>query len=225
MLSQVTLDLLYQKRKVLVISLEMTPAAQMLRMSRQAHGNDPTIESIKLLHESVTKNLWIYNQVGSLGWKRIMAVCRYAQEKFGIDHFIIDSMMKAVRGEDDLNGQKEFIDDICGFAMSRKVHVHIVHHVRKGESEDKMPDKFDVRGSSSIIDQVDNIHIVFRNKKNEGLPNPDKMKPTAALKVAKCRHGDYEGILGFWFDPKSMQYLENIDSTPTRYEFKKSQYR
>ena len=128
--------------------------------------------------------------------------------------------MKAVRGEDDLNGQKDFIDDICGFALAKLVHMHIVHHVRKGETEYKIPDKYDIRGSSSIIDQVDNILIVFRDKKAEQAKDDQKGTPTACLKVVKNRHGSYEGILGFWFDIESFQYLENPTLRPNSYVIK-----
>lgn len=220
MLSQITLDLLMQNQKVLVISLEMTPPAQMARMSRQSYGGDPTPDSTEDLHFSVTDNLYIYSQTGSVGWRKIMAVCRYARHKFNIGHFIIDSLMKTVKGEDDYNGQKDFINEACSFSMANGVHTHIVHHIRKGESELKMPDKFDIRGASSIADQVDNIYIVFRHKNNDMMEELDPKKPTAAIKVAKSRHGNWEGTLGFWFHQDSMQYLESPDARPFRYSFR-----
>jgi hypothetical protein len=75
--------------------------------------------------------------------------------------------MKCVRGEDDYNGQKDFVNDLCSFAQDSGVHVHLVHHVRKGESEHKAPGKFDIRGAGSITDLVDNVFIVWRNKRAE----------------------------------------------------------
>jgi twinkle protein len=219
-LSQVTLDLLHQKQKILVISLEMTPAAQMVRMSTQANAGNKTVESTTNFINSITKDLYIYNQQGSMDWKKIMAVCRYSKEKYGIQHFIIDSLMKSVKGEDDYNGQKDFITAACSFAMAHGSHVHIVHHVRKGENEGKIPDKFDIRGASSIVDQVDNVIVVFRNKKNEELETPSLDSPTAVLNVVKNRHGDFEGKLGFWFDKDTLQYLERPDSIPFKYAFK-----
>ncbi len=45
------------------------------------------------------------------------------------------------------------------------------------------------------------------------------MKPTAILRCDKQRNGEWEGQLGFWFHPESMQYMERPDAIPMRYEF------
>ncbi len=217
MLSQVTLDLMVQSEKVLVLSFEMRPARQMLRMSRQAHASEiPPVAFIENFHRWTDGRLWMYDHTGSIQWEKVLAVMRYAQKRFGITQFIVDSLMKCVRGDDDYNAQKDFVNDLCTFAQARRVHVHLVHHVRKGESEGNIPGKFDVKGAGSIADQVDNAFIVWRNKKAE---RADPTKPSALLKCDKQRNGEWEGQLGFWFDPQSMQYLESPSGRPVRYEF------
>lgn len=215
MLSQTSLDLLIQGEKVLVMSFEMKPARQMQRMSRQAFAGDcPPIQFLTKVHQWTDKRLWLYDHAGSIKWQQVLAVMRYAREKFGITQFVIDSLMKCVKGDDDYNAQKDFVNELCTFAQARQVHVHLVHHVRKGESEEKAPGKFDVRGGGAIADQVDNIFMVWRNKRSE---RGDKKDPTALLKCEKQRNGEWEGSLGFWFHPESMQYLERIDGVPMRY--------
>lgn len=220
MLSQVSLDLLLQDERVLVLSFEMQPVRQMNRLSRQAYAGDPpAIDFMKKFHSWTDGKLWIYDHNGSIQWNKVMAVMRYAQEKFGITHFIVDSLMKCVKGDDDYNAQKDFVNELCGFAQSRNVHVHLVHHVRKGQgSEESCPGKFDVKGGGAIVDQVDNLFIVWRDKKSER--GDDKTKPNAMLKCEKQRHGEWEGMLGFWFEPGSMQYLERNDMHPMRYNLK-----
>lgn len=218
MLSQVSLDLMIQREKVLVLSFEMKPVRQMQRMSRQAFAGDiPSKDFLERFHNWTNGRLWMYDHNGSIKWQQVMAVMRYAQEKFGITQFVIDSLMKCVKGDDDYNAQKDFVNELCGFSQSRQVHVHLVHHVRKGESEDKAPGKFDVKGAGAITDQVDNAFIVWRNKRAE---REQKNDPTAMLKCDKQRNGEWEGMLGFWFHPESMQYLERIDAIPIRYELK-----
>lgn len=215
MLSQVTLDLLIQDEKVLVLSFEMLPVRQMQRMSRQVYASDePSISFLQTFHNWTNNRLWIYDHNGSIQWEKVIAVMRYAREKFGITQFVIDSLMKCVKGEDDYNAQKNFVNELCGFAQARQIHVHLVHHVRKGESEEKVPGKFDAKGAGAITDQVDNVFIVWRDKKAE---RGDKNKPTAMLKCDKQRNGEWEGMLGFWFDSSSMQYLERADAIPMRY--------
>lgn len=217
-LSQVELDLCVQGKRVMVASFEMKPLKQMQRMSRQAYaGREPTIQFLKDLHRWTDGRLWIYDHVGSVDWKKLIAVLRYAVHTFGISHFVIDSLMKCVKGEDDYNAQKDFVNELCAFAQDHGVHIHLVHHVRKGESEHKAPGKFDVKGAGSITDQVDNVFIVWRNKLAE---RNNKRDPTCLLMCEKQRNGEYEGSFGFWFDVESQQYLECMDNVPMRYIFK-----
>lgn len=215
MLSQVALDLLIQREKVLILSFEMTPVRQMQRMSRQAYASDiPPKDFLIRFHQWTDGKLWMYDHNGAIKWQQVMAVMRYAEQHFGITQFVVDSLMKCVKGDDDYNAQKDFVNELCAFAQARQAHVHLVHHVRKGESEDKAPNKFDIKGAGAITDQVDNVFIVWRNKKAERTQSND---PSAMLRCDKQRNGEWEGMLGFWFHPDSMQYLERIDSVPMRY--------
>jgi twinkle protein len=232
-LSQVEIDLMTQGEKVLSLSFEMLPVRQMQRMSRQAYaGDQPPISFLNGFHAWTDGRLWMYDHNGSIKWEKVMSVMRYAEEKFGITQFVVDSLMKCVRGETDYDAQKDFVNELCAFAQARKVHVHLVHHVRKGEDEDKIPGKFDAKGAGAITDMVDNVFIVWRNKKAERGDNKKaervdnrkvergdnkELKPTAMLRCDKQRNGEWEGMLGFWFHPESMQYLERIDGIPMRY--------
>jgi twinkle protein len=215
-LSQVSLDLCYQAERVMVASFEMKPVKQMHRMSRQAYaGSAPTIPFLKVLHAWTDGRLWMYDHHGSVEWRKVIAVMRYAVKEFGITQFVIDSLMKCVRGEDDYNAQKDFVDELCAFAAAHGVHVHLVHHMRKTETEHKMPGKFDIKGAGAITDMVDNVFIVWRDKKAEA---EKKGNPNCYVSCEKQRNGDFEGKLGFWFDVDSQQYLENTDAMPIRYQ-------
>ncbi|MGE5652514.1 MAG: AAA family ATPase [Bacillota bacterium] len=216
-LSQVELDLMMQGERVLSLSFEMLPVRQMQRMARQAYADElPPVPFLRTFHEWTNGRLWMYDHNGAIKWETVMSVCRYAQEQFGIKQFVIDSLMKCVKGDTDYDAQKDFVNELCSFAQARKVHVHLVHHVRKGEDEDRIPGKFDAKGAGTITDMVDNVFIVWRNKKAERGDNTDQ-KPTAMLRCDKQRNGEWEGLLGFWFQMESMQYLERFDAVPMRY--------
>jgi twinkle protein len=90
----------------------------------------------------------------------------------------------------------------------------MVHHVRKGESEMSAPGKFDIKGAGAITDMVDNVFIVWRNKKAE---REGKGEPTCIVACEKQRNGEYEGKFGFWFDLDSQQYLEAPGEVANRY--------
>jgi twinkle protein len=214
-LSQVILDLCYQAIPTMVASFEMKPVQQMNRMGRQAFaGRFPTPEYIRKFSAWSDGRLWIYDHVGAVEWRKLIAVMRYAIKHHGIQQFVIDSLMKCVKGEDDYNAQKDFVNELCAFAQAHGVHVHLVHHVKKGESEHKAPGKFDVKGSGAITDQVDNVFIVWRNKKAEAANDGEA---TAVVACEKQRNGEFEGKFLFWFDVESQQFLEAAGTQPIRY--------
>lgn len=216
LLSQVELDLCYQGERVMVASFEMRPVTQMTRKNRQACGGRlPSMDFIHKFSDWTDGRLWLYDHVGAVDWRKLIAVMRYAIEKFKITHFVVDSLMKCVRGEDDYNAQKNFVDELCAFAQAHQVHIHLVHHVRKGESEQKTPGKFDIKGAGAITDMVDNVFIVWRNKKAEQENNGE---PTCILACEKQRNGEFEGKFGFWFNVDSQQYLEHANEVPQPYE-------
>lgn len=215
-LSQVTIDLCYQAERVMVSSFEMRPVRQMMRMSRQAFaGAVPTPLFLTAFARWTDDRLWIYDHVGAVDWRKQLAVMRYAVKTFGITQFVVDSLMKCVKGEDDYNGQKDFVNELCAFAQANGVHVHLVHHVRKGESEHKAPGKFDIKGAGAITDLVDNVMIIWRNKRAEA---EDGEEPTCLLDCAKQRNGEHEGKFGFWFDTFSQQYLEVRNTVAQQYQ-------
>ena len=214
-LSQVELDLCYQAQRVMVASFEMKPVRQMNRMCRQASGSRlPDKEWLEEFHQWTDGRLWVYDHVGAVDWRKLIAVLRYAVATFGIQHFVIDSLMKCVKGEDDYNAQKDFVNELCAFALAHGVHVHLVHHVKKGESEHKAPGKFDIKGTGAITDQVDNVFVVWKNKKAIEENNGE---PTCIVACEKQRNGEFEGKLGFWFDFDSQQYMEFASAQPCWY--------
>jgi len=214
-LSQVILDLCSQGAQTMVASFEMRPVQQMNRMSRQGGAErQPSQDWLRRFGKWTDGRLWIYDHVGAVEWRKLIAVMRYAIKHFGIKQFVIDSLMKCVKGEDDYNAQKDFVNELCSFAQAHGVHVHLVHHVRKGESEHKAPGKFDIKGAGAITDQVDNVFIVWRNKKAEAENNGDA---TCVVACEKQRNGEFEGKFLFWFDVESQQYLESTEARPFRY--------
>ncbi|MCZ9335993.1 bifunctional DNA primase/helicase, partial [Klebsiella pneumoniae] len=81
------------------------------------------------------------------------AVVRYAAVELGVTHFMVDSLMKCVQGEDDYNGQKAFVDELTAIARDHGLHIHLIHHIKKPANEDHKPSKYDMKGSGAITDQ------------------------------------------------------------------------
>jgi twinkle protein len=148
----------------------------------------------------------------------MLAVTRYTIEKFNVNHFVIDNLMKCGMGEDDYNGQKDFVNGLCIISKDTGCHIHLVLHVKKGKTEADIPGKFDVKGSGAITDSVDNVFIVWRNKAKEAAMraseeySPDD--PDALLILDKQRNGEAEGRYRLFFDRASLQYVEDRNSQP-----------
>lgn len=229
---QVGLSLCAQGEKVCIASFEMKPSKTLERMGRQFSGfnpNDPAfagsdaatqelLDVYRQFKEWTDGRLWLYDQQGTVTTRQVCAVVRYCAKERGITHFFVDSLMKCVSGEDDYNGQKQFVDELTSIARDNGIHVHLVHHIRKPTDESHKPTKYDYKGSGAITDQVDNVISVWRNKAKEKKRDEDKQvdekEPDALLICDKQRNGEWEGSIGLWFDRPSMQYVGGPGDEP-----------
>lgn len=213
--SHTMLDFLFQGEKVCIASFEMKPVATLNRMMRQVSGGENYTERVLYgFMRFCQGRLWLYDQQGTVDSKELLAIIRYCRKKLGINHFVVDSLMKCVRGEDDYNGQKNFVDEICSIARDLDIHIHLIHHSRKLSDEFSPPGKMDAKGSGSITDQVDQVLTVWRNKRKEAKrqAKPDEYDPDEVdclLICDKNRHGEFEGKIGLYFHGSPQSYSEN----------------
>ena len=219
--SQAALDLaLQQGEKVCIASFEMQPRRTLWRMVRQAANSDsPSIGYIKGLLKALDGKLWLIDHVGTATPQLVLGSIRFAAKRHGIKHFFIDSLMKVVAGEDDLNSQKDFVTQLSAVMSELNVHIHLVHHIRKLENEAQIPGKYDVKGSGAIVDIADNLCICWRNKRKEAklVANPNdaqaRAEPDTLIVVEKQRNGEWEGSIKLWFKHASMSYTQDTYST------------
>jgi len=248
MTTHVALSLIGQKQKMVIASFELKPIVNLKRMARMYSGSYPGAPEYqneagyKIFDDLYDQfcdfagpNLYMYDHVGSIETESIIGMARYAAKELKVQHIFIDNLAKCIKKEDDYNMQKAFIDEIMVIAQDYNVHIHVVHHLKKPPKETDMPDKSDVKGSGSIVDQVDNLFMVWRNK-----PKEDELKDArAAQELARdagvdnpimqsikrekegdvlltCRkqrnydgNGEGEPRYALWFCRDSGQYLES----------------
>ena len=212
LLGQCVLSLVQQGQKCLIASFEMRPEITLARMARQSTGmRVPTSLSLDIFDKWKKDHLYLLDHHGMIYAQQMLAVCRYASAELGVQHIVIDSLMKCVKGEDDFNGQKDFVNALCSIAQDTGMHIHLVHHMRKGSDEKHLPGKFDLKGSGSISDQVDNVFIVWRNKgkavERQETGATDETVADAFLICEKQRNGEWEGRIPLWFEGDSQQYV------------------
>lgn len=199
-----------------IASFEMKPRKTLARMVRQIAGNPtPTRNQVEMAMQRLD-GLWLYDQHGSITERKMYAVARYCADKLKIKHMFIDSMTKCIRSSDDRNAEKAFINTIVQIGLDTGMHMHLVVHLKKGDGDDRMPTRLDIRGASEISDMPDNILLLWRNKRKERDRDQGKeinpYDPDAVLVCDKQRNGDWEGRVKLYYDKLSMRYADKINT-------------
>jgi twinkle protein len=230
---QIALNLVKQGQTVCIASFEMKPERTLERMMRQfagefvdspmTHDRKNYIEKlVGRMDKFLSDKMYIYDQQGTTSADKVIAMARYCAIELGVQHIFIDSLMKCVKGEDDFNGQKSFIDELTAIARDHNVHIHLVHHIRKLVNEEQQPNKNDLKGSGSISDQVDNVFLMWRNKKKENLRNMgeqvDESMPDAYLMCEKQRNGEAQEWYSLWYHASSQQFVEKLGALPQDFD-------
>jgi twinkle protein len=220
---QIALHLIKQKRKCVIASFEMKPTSTIHRMLRQFAGefiDDPLTNDKEKYIKGLTQrfnqfageHLYIYDQQGSTTPQQTIAMARYCAVELGIEHIFIDSLMKVCNAEDNFNEQKYFVDELTALARDHNVHIHLIHHIRKLQSEEIQPGKNDIKGTGAITDQVDNVFLMWRNKQKENRKrNGEKYEedlPDAYLMCEKQRNGEAQEMYGLYYHQGSQQFIE-----------------
>jgi len=225
-LGYVMLDQIKKGANVCVASFELRPDKTLIRMARQASGiKQPTDDHISRICQWWEDQLWVFDILGTAKADTLISVFKYAKQRYGVNVFVIDSLMKCGFSDDDYAGQKKFLDQLSDFKNEFNCHIHVVAHPRKTLDENTPPNKLDVKGVSGITDLADNCISIWRNKPKEDKINMDKAesrwittedsnKPDCLFKCTKQRFGDWEGTLLLWFDRDSGQYLEELNKKP-----------
>ncbi|CAK8740732.1 hypothetical protein SODG_004209 [Sodalis praecaptivus] len=217
-----------------IASMELRPAILLKRMIRQAVcTGDATPEDVDRMMDLLDARMWLFNVSGKAKGERILTVFKYAHKRYGVQLFVVDSLMMCGLNEDDYNGQKAFMEALCEFKLTYPVHVLLVTHPRKGENEEKPVGKMDVKGTGAITDLTDNLITVWRNKAREAVvekvrkfgnemlsENEQKLleAPGTLLLLDKQRNGEgWMGKIPLVFNLLSNQFLSDSKSIPFNY--------
>lgn len=191
-------------KKVCVASMEMKPETTLQRIARQFFNAPcPSREDLASFFDLLGGHFWLYDHQGVVRAAELIAAMKYCAHDLGINHFVIDSLMKCGMGEDDYNGQKSFVDQLCSIGRDSNMHIHLVAHSKKAADESKIPGKMDIRGSGTITDQVDNVITVWRNKDDKRPMGED-----AVIRIDKQRNGEWEGSTLLSYDQTGQSFKQ-----------------
>lgn len=215
LLKQLCLHLVSCGERVCIASLEELPEVTFADMARQALGRDATDDEwLDVMAHWAHGNLWLYDQQGMVSGDRMLALMAYAAQEKGCTHFVIDSLMRLGVASDDYELQRVFLNRVTAYAKALNVHVHVVCHMRKQQDETQVPNLMDVRGAAAIVEQADNVFVVWRDKREDRQAH----EPSALLVVEKQRgRPNWIGRIRLWFDGPTGQFLGELGDPPQNF--------
>jgi twinkle protein len=213
-------------------SFEMAPAQQLKRKIKQAGNIDrPTNEYLDHVVNWLNTSLWMTRTGGKAKTSNVIEIFEYARSRHGCDVFILDSLMRLGIAPDDFSAQETAVYELTNWTQKSGVHLHLVAHSRKPDTRSghTVPNVSDVKGASEIGSNAHNILGIWRNKDhenkikivrekveagNQGMQlelDELEAKPPVLLNIAKQRSGDFDGVIGLWFNQKTYQYRSAHD--------------
>jgi len=235
-LGQTLVTFAMQGKKSCIASFEMKPRKTFKNMMRQLlGGTKPTLEIFNRALDWMDQWFFVFNRVGGATVGETLALFEYVAKKYGVSHFVIDSLMRIDDVSEDGNwsdaqmSTKELMNSLQAFAKRFDVHVHLVAHSRKPDARHPAnkcpPMKHSISGSKAISDNADNVICVWRNReKSEAMDEARNIGNVDALAelekehdgrflIQKCREdGSQEGSKYLFFDygaEGSWQYRES----------------
>jgi twinkle protein len=213
-LGYVSLGFMDQNAPVCIASFEMKPVRTLRRMLNQATGTtQPTLHALDEFKTFCRSKLWMYDKQGTLTPDTLYGVIYYAADQLKCKHFVIDSLMRVVPSETDYDAQKNFVIRLCDIAMETGIHIHFVHHNRKGD-ESQAAGSQGAKGTGAIKDNVHNaIEVWTKFKDLDARTKADDFEsPDTYMICTKQREGEWEGAIGLYFDESSLQFAGSKDS-------------
>lgn len=209
-LRQLMLHALSNRHRVLFVSLEEQPEEVWREFVCTATlTRSPNPIQVEWCMDQWDSQLFVFDSTEMIEPMLLMGICRYAVEKFGITHVVIDSLMRLDIRIDDFDGQRELGNMLGRLARMSKAHIHLVAHPRKTANSRSSMDLYDIRGAQDIVAQADLVVTLERKHEEEF---------DAALTVWKQR-GDVNwiGTMKLYFDKPSRQLKFAPFDLPTRF--------
>ena len=129
----------------------------------------------------------------------------YAARRYGVKFFTIDSLMKIeLKHAQSNEEQTTFMNSLLRFAKSLNVHIHLVAHPKKLQSDASVPDRSDISGTSNIGNLADNTLSLWRRPENDALE--EDLSSNARLFIKKHREFGNMGKVDLYVDPDTKRF-------------------
>lgn len=206
MLSTVMLRLIANLTPFFICSLEYKPEKLVEMMCRIVFQRPISADEGADFLESCGNSFSFADVVGEIEPIRLISLMRSAHARHGAKHFFIDSLMRVAGLEEDYPRQGQFVNELQAVAKETGGHIHLVAHPRKID-ESTRARKMDVKGSSMLVNNADNVVTMRRNTAKRDLieagdmtPEKDEAMHDAEFCVEKQRESGWEGTVKLKFN-------------------------
>ena len=198
---------------VLIASFEMKPPMIQKKMIQMTMGR-PFVDLSRPEKEQGLDfieqlPLHFIDAYGQIGLRELKGSIFSAFKQFGIDLVVLDHLHFFLKYSPD--HERQAIDaalvEIKTWAMQLGIHILIIVHPTKLETENRPVRMNDLKGSSGLKQIPDNIFSIWRPRGNDDL---SKAQNEVILYILKCRDdsGD-EGKVILNFDKRSQSYTDS----------------
>jgi KaiC/GvpD/RAD55 family RecA-like ATPase len=198
---------------VLIASFEMKPESIQRKIVQNVMGRpfgdlsrSEKEQGLDFIEELPIHYVDIYGQVGL---KELKAAVFKAHKQFGIDFVVLDHLHFFLKYSPDHERQaiEAALVEIKTWAMTLGLHIILVVHPTKLETENRPVKMNDLRGSASLKQVPDNILSIWRPRDPDDLKRPQSEVVLYVLKV-RDDDGD-EGKIILNFDKRSQSYSDS----------------
>lgn len=205
-------------RGVFVASMELRPETTLRRTIQSFYG------ALGQTHDTLTASQyqsWLMeygdsicfaDRVGFIEQDELFGMLQFAFRRYGCTHFIIDSLMRIEGLEENAPAMGKFMNRLQEFAKHTGVHIHLVAHPRKIAGGQR-PGAMDIKGSSLIANNADNIVGITRNiekwelmKAGETSDEELSQMHDTELVVEKQRESGWTGTFYLKFSPRRLAF-------------------
>ena len=206
-ISEIMLSLALRGQRVVILSLEMPAYSVAAKMAIQAFCNrHPARSVVEAWADALADSLAFLDLVGDLTPDECIRLVRYCAHELGTQHIVIDNLTKIVSADNEhAEQQRRFVAQLHRTAIDTGMHVHLIAHTRKPADDEKSPpNRYEVAGSRTLVDQPDNVVLIWRNREKERRQSNGELgvaeECDVLLNVDKQRHADFTGHIKFWMD-------------------------
>ncbi|QIF03715.1 toprim domain-containing protein [Roseimicrobium sp. ORNL1] len=205
-----TMNAVFSRVTSMVVSLEVRverELAKMLAMSVPPEAPLVEVRTITAFLRQVGADLMFADTLGYIKRERLLEMMWFAFQRHGAMHFVIDSLMRIEGLEENYPEQGKFLNDLQEFTKASGSHVHLVAHPRKLADGARLT-KHDVKGSSLLVNNTDNLVSITRNAEKAALIRNRAPRSEwedlhdTEIAVEKQRDSGWEDSFYLKFDPR-----------------------